>query len=798
MIINKIIASLNSLLRRDSVKLSGVILFLCLIIYHQFLIGGDFFLWSDLGSDTLNSYWPAYTYFSNAIRQGPVFLSLELGLGINIFSGSLLFFDPFMWLYALADMAGIARLLIIVHVLKLLIGALFFQQYLGFFLKSRYVIFIFSLLYAFNSFMMIWGQHFYFGTIVMIFPIILLGIEKFIQKEKFLLLTLSISLGLISSYYFMYMAVFFLGVYIPARLLVLNGKNYSIIVKKLFTLGCFFIAGVGISAVITFPTVAATLTTARVKAQMINFSIFSLGDIRNYLSIVGSFFSNNLLGSAESFIGQANYYDSPHLYSGILTLLIIPQILTLRNRRDKVFTSILLTFSAIALFFPFAAVMFNGFSTFSYRWTYFLILFFLLSASIAFESLEHNHPVNKPLLKVTFFLLALASLAVNAVYFLIREPIQNGQIHITASVISDTMSRILPVIFFLVAYFILILKYSNWKYSRYLLTLVIVIEIIWSSSATILGRSPVSIAYINNKIGYFDQSVNAISELKRNDHGFYRVDKSYFSQFWNDSLMQDYKSYHAYWSIIPGSSLDFFGEVGGGTAMGTQLGFISSDIIRSLLSVKYFLVKSIDQAPQDYEFIGKYGDVYLFKNNHWVPMGAVYHNFISKSDFNRKTISDRDNILAFAGVIPDELVGTAREKGLLEISDPTNQISNSSILLNSAQTNLKKLASESLSLTISRDDFIEGTLSPDTMGIMFFPLTYDKGWEIYIDDKKTSSIDVNWGLLGLWVEPGVHKITLRYIPALLREGAIVSILSISSILFLFIFRHKRPWRSSIA
>ena len=775
---------LRGLLGSDRVKLTGAVLLVCMVVYHQFIFGNYFFIWSDLGSDTLNSYWPAYTYFSNSLRQGFESFSLEIGTGINIFSGSLLFFDPFAWLYVFFNYWGIARLFVFVFILKNLIGSLFFHRFIGFFVHSRSIAFLIALLYAFNSFAVVWGQHSILGTIVMVFPMILLGIERAIREDRPLLLILSTALGMVSTYYFMYMAAFFLAVYLPTRLVCFSNRDFRGIVWQAAKIGSAFVLGTGLSAAVLLPTIAATLTTNRLQGQLVGIPIFTIADVKTLLTIIGSLFSNSLLGTTDSFVGIGNYYDSPHLYSGLLSLMVIPQILIAPRKTDKIFALILSVFSVVCLIFPFMAAMFNGFSILAYRWSYFIIVFTLISAAIAMQAITDRQRASGTLLKLTLHGLIFSALLASLGFFIIHYMRDRGGFQGTIPLVVDTLLRVLPVIGLLCAYFLLLMKFQ-WKYRSVLLISLVVMEIIWNTGATIWGRNPVSTDYSADKISYFDHSLDAAKNIGDMDNGLYRVDKSFYSQFLNDGLMQGYRNIHGYWSIIPGTTLNFFDAVGGATELNMQLGLIESDVIRSLLGVKYYLVRSLDDVPEDYELVGQWGDVFALRNNHWVPMGSVYYSFISKSNIQNFSIEDRDIVIAKACVIPDELVEEVRAMGLQEVfsyADFTDGWSDSA-----AYDDLVALSSNRMQIQVSQDDYIEGNLTSPAAGIVFFPINADKGWDVFVDNDEKTIIDTNWGMIGVFVEPGTQKIILRYTPPMFREGVVVSVISIFAVLSLFVF-----------
>ena len=78
------------------VLLTTLILIVAGVLYKDFLAGEKLYIYADQGCDTLNSYWPSYSYFINAIKSRELsFWIFQEGLGNSIFSNSELLLDPF-------------------------------------------------------------------------------------------------------------------------------------------------------------------------------------------------------------------------------------------------------------------------------------------------------------------------------------------------------------------------------------------------------------------------------------------------------------------------------------------------------------------------------------------------------------------------------------------------------------------------------------------------------------------------------------------------------------------------------
>lgn len=77
---------------------------------------------------------------------------------------------------------------------------------------------------------------------------------------------------------------------------------------------------------------------------------------------------------------------------------------------------------------------------------------------------------------------------------------------------------------------------------------------------------------------------------------------------------------------------------------------------------------------------------------------------------------------------------------------------------------------------------------------LFTSIPYEKGWSAYIDGKKTETIKVLDTLMGIHLPKGNHEIKFVYCPQGLKEGIIISFLSLCvfvSILYRYKFKKKK-------
>ena len=248
------------------VILLGLLLVSCMIIFWDYLFGNQLMIFNDIGSDTWQQYIMNYTSIVNHLRDGDFALwDFTNGLGINMFNFNL--FDPFlMLLYGIGVVLGPAHMLIyinVIQILKILAAGAAFYWFLSQFTFSRQAKLAASYVYGLNGFLLVWGQHYQFGTAVVYLPLLLLFCEKFIRKEKGRrFFPVMVFLCGIYSVYFTYMCLAATGLYLFFRVLMPEKLKTGERVR-LFLAGCGqMILGLGMSLAVFLPMAAVLLNVS--------------------------------------------------------------------------------------------------------------------------------------------------------------------------------------------------------------------------------------------------------------------------------------------------------------------------------------------------------------------------------------------------------------------------------------------------------------------------------------------------------------------------------------------------------
>ncbi len=98
----------------------------------------------------------------------------------------------------------------------------------------------------------------------------------------------------------------------------------------------------------------------------------------------------------------------------------------------------------------------------------------------------------------------------------------------------------------------------------------------------------------------------------------------------------------------------------------------------------------------------------------------------------------------------------------------------------------EKISDGELKVTKYSETYIEGKIRANKDQIAFSTISYDDGWRVYVDGKKTKTYKLANAYLGFDVPPGEHEVKLIYYPKGMKTGILISTISFI-ILMLYLF-----------
>ena len=791
----------------------------CSFIFRDYLYGNDLMIFNDIGSDTWQQYIMNYTSIVNHLRDGSFSLwDFNNGLGINQFNFNL--FDPFlMLLYGVGVVLGPAHMLLyinVIQILKIMVAAFAFYWFLSQFSFSVLSKMITSYAYALNGFLLVWGQHYQFGTVVIYFPLMLLFCEKFIQKKKGkALFPVMVFLCGIYSVYFTYMCLAATGLYLLFRILMLDGLTWKERIQR-FLLGCAeMIMGVGMSLVVFLPMAEVLLdVSSRLESDgtgLLDFlrQCFTPYSRKFYLSMLKRMFSSNLQNGYGLAKGPQqyvmNYYEDPVLFCSTLAVFLNVQFLAVLRKADMTKRAKRVLYGVAALILvgtalPVGGTVFNYFTLPTQRYTFVLMTVFLLLMAWMWDYMRKGGKLNLVLILAVTALMGWA-------YWCGYE--QAGFQEYRTNILILTVTGILTAVCLTLLCFLKDTQIRNVILG--VMGVVLVVNVVSEGGTNYQNRVtmkktdvPAEVmvqetqryeemrtsddkeikyrAEIEKPQDFFREMyrvdlADCLNYLKENDPTFYRVEKDYISGTVSmDSSGQGYRGISTYNSVMNGNVKEFvetcypelfFADHNHYTFWNN----VDDNWLAAFLGVKYILSGNGEPDETKYKLLDQVGSLYIHENVLDAQTAHFYTQDISEESLKELcTEENREELLGEAIALEDGTeIGDASEIQTLKSEEQETAEQNSSVTLDAPQ----------------KDCVVTGNVHAEADGYALFMIPYEKGWSLTIDGEKAELLRGDIGFLACEVPEGDHTILLTFEAPGLKAG------TIGSVLFWILFAQSR-------
>ena len=793
---------------------------------------------SILISDLKSQYYPFLSYFRDFLKGKVGLFSLSFGLGDN-FIGTLYYYllSPFNLL--LFFISNINLFVIIIVILKSAFSAFFCYRFLKyqFDIENKYCFVIFSVLYSMSSYFLAYNFHIQFLDIYMLFPLLLLGIDKIIKESKYFLYIFVFILCIFCNYYFSYMIAIFSFIYFNYLLFVNNTSLKSIIkLNKEFIIISFFTCLT--MSFIFLPIVSEIETYSRES------SLFFGGEKLNIIINFKQIILHYLLGDFSK-IFLLNHTDF-YLYTSIICipLLFFYFINDKFSLREKISTGSMFLILLLSISINYVNYIWHGFlspSCFNGRYTFMFILFIIL---ICTKSLYY---IKEFCLKYYFIC-----------FWVLLFPL----IIFTLAIFPTSISLSYVFKMFLLLFLLLILKNISKKvYLKIIMISLLVFELLYNSSTNLLRYNYYSIDDSNYVI--FSKIINYIKE--NDTSSFYRIDNNL--DFDNLSVLYGYNGIDYFNSTIKKNYINFFVNTNAYNHFYTKNSVVydsSYKLLSSLLGVKYYYMDS--NIPSSDLAIKKIDDYTIYKNNDSLSLGYMVNSNLSslKYDDNglqfvndiyktmsnsnddildKIDVSNADNSFSFNNTDSRDfyllvdftednfpyyfdvyLNGEKLENSgnmfifkikneyeldnLINIDVKLDMSSlNFSYDLKTIEKNKPKvyayyfnediynddisfLMDQQLNVTkINRDGF-EGNINVLDDNMLFLTCVYSDDLDVYVDNVKVEKEKVLDSFIGIDLKKGKHNIVVKYRPKMLYISFIPSFIGLC-LLILYLRRLKK-------
>ncbi len=103
---------------------------------------------------------------------------------------------------------------------------------------------------------------------------------------------------------------------------------------------------------------------------------------------------------------------------------------------------------------------------------------------------------------------------------------------------------------------------------------------------------------------------------------------------------------------------------------------------------------------------------------------------------------------------------------------------------------IDELKQNPLEIESFEEDHIKGTITADEDGIMFTSIAWEPGWKVYVDGEKVEPVKLVDALIGVPVTEGTHTIEMKFFPAGLTLGIIVSLIGVVTVVVIALYERK--------
>lgn len=782
---------------------------------------------SFLRTDMYHQYAPFFSEFQYKLSHGgSLFYSWDIGMGVN-FSALYAYYlaSPFNWLLVLCPKGLVIEFMTYSIVVKIGLSGLTFAYYLrkhcG---RDDFGVGFFGIFYALSGYMAAYSWNIMWLDCILLFPVIMLGLERLVEEKKGLLYSVTLGISILSNYYISIMTCIFMVIYFAALLIMGMGRgkrprDYMVHIGQ-FT-GYSLLSG-GVAAGVLIPEVYALQLTASAESTFPKTA-------SSYFSIFDMFARH--IGNVGTEIGLDHW---PNIYCGVAVLMFFLLYLACSRislKEKAIYCGLLLiffaSFSVNALNF-----IWHGFhfpNSLPCRQSFIYIFLMLLMCYRAYMNLD-----------ITSWKRIVIAFWGAVIFVLLAEKLVEEE---------DFEFYVYYVaILFLALYggILYLYKKDRTNYGVLMALTLALVSIEAAVNTTVTSVTTTSrTSYIKD-----NKDVKVLTDSLIPSNTFYRIEKV-TRKTKNDGAWMNFPSVSLFSSTANANLTDFFKTLGceGNTNAYSITG--STPLVDSLFSVKYGLYSSEQEDNELLEPVGSSGETWLYRRLGTLPVGFLVSKTL-ETDWQRDLGSPAEvqnnlcDVIGAERVLLDsggENYGTSfrmtpEEAGDYYLYIANKRVKEVKVTIGEDTQTFKNVNrgfflelgickagveievkneedSESLNARIYRfspeglksvyrilnanplkvvkwkDTSLEGEIEAAQAGVLFTSIPYEKGWTIKVDGVQQETGRIFDTFLSVDIPEGTHRIELFYEPEGLKAGLMVSGISVLCLLGIFFLGRRR-------
>lgn len=789
--------------------ISAIIYLIYLKLMNIFPFGERSILKSDLYQQYINFL----CYFREILLHGKsIVISWNLGLANNFYTTFAYYLMSPLNIFVVFFNSGNMDIFVeIITCVKITLMTNFFILFLdkSYKYKSNETI-IFGLIYAYSSYVICYSFHIMWLDCLYMLPIVLLFVDKYIERGKIYPLVLSLSYSILTNYYIGYIVAFFSGIYFLAKVFI-ERKSFKIIFKFLFAI----LSAFGIGMIVIYPSILQLRGKMDIKFELIKIDI---DKIRLFINVI---FNNYVYMFTQK---------SCFVFSSTLTILLFPMYYLNKNisSREKIGFTAVIIFLLLPIISPFFNKIWHAFTTpncFNYRYSFTLIFILILMGARVFQNKEFCKKWHFVISFIIFGVLSLIEIIFLKNGYLVSD-------NYTVTIKSIALSCFVYLLLMCTTYMYFFCK--NFKDPSFILLIVVIVFDLLVGAKS--GQSNNDKYIKRDVVQQYDCFMRYfISKIKfpETERIFFEPDK-YGN---NMSLKYRYSSIGFFTSARNRETLKAMYRLGYNVQMDEQLWMTSYSgtfLNYAIAGVKYYISKNPTEI-YGFEFEEKYDDLYVYKNKNVFNIGYYlaqnieqsYNPFKMQNDLlngldfqkNKEYFQDIENsnaVICNKKISYNEKLKEYTIKYKIKAKKDCNiylasdydlqvYIEGNPIFKNysniwSYETGIKQIKYlkeneefkfdvvtkqniELLYIYVSNNKEIQNTLDRRKQnyfeniqinkngltgtanlkndGYLAFSIAYDKCWDIYIDGKETSKEAIAGCFLGVKMKKGIHRVEIK-------------------------------------
>lgn len=758
--------------------LLGSIIMVPFVIYEWVGTGHPIFLYfGDYNAQQI----PFYKHCVEMVRSGSLSWDWLTDLGAN-FTGTYSYYllgSPFFWLMCLFPSSWAPYLMAPIYILKYGCASLVGYTYLKRFVKKQDYAVLGGLLYAFCGFQ-IYNTFFnQFHEVVVLFPLLLIGMEELIQNDRRGLFAVAVAVNAMCNYFMFAGQVVFCIIYFLIRIF---DKNFKITIKKFLLLAFEAVLGVLLSAILFLPAAVGVMDNPRLDRVGydnlasalfwqksdggITFNFFGK-EITLYTKRYGHilqslFFPPDIASRTNFYYGHETRWASNAAWVPMFGLMGV--FAFFKRRKKGTWLKVLCVFLTVCCLVPVLNSMFFLFNTSYYaRWIYMLVLMFIVATVVALDDMETNWNGSIWLYSVLCACIAVPvgfcwTTKDNVTTMSSTQFFDRYWVTILITVISVC----------LVWYFIKYVRGTP-KECKVALFMTGAIICVYGINHIIYGKCH---SYSSDFL--INQAVNGDVVLEDPEEEFYRTDfyrSSSYSTLDNLSLYWGYPGVECFNTIVPGSIMTFYPKVGVTRSVGSRAE-ASKYGLKAFLSVKYSFIEESKKDKHDTEgFVYKetQNGFAIFENEYYLEMGFTYNEFMTESEFEKYASSVRHSLLCTYLIVPDD-EADYYSGFMTEVKFSDAKKSGVETYKNSVEERQENTCD-----TFEYDSKgFTATITLEEANVVFFSVPADRGWSATVNGKAVDVNTVTYGFMAVECEAGDNVIEFTYSTPGFAVGAVVT------------------------